>query len=342
MVEHSVTARFNRDRLSGHKIFFIMRNQVRLNKEINLSVMPKGWKGCKENKISCLTLYLTKEERKRIMLKFSLYRNKVYKAEVMCYLLSNYVAYLCGKPCESIAMKVWKYGRKYNTPDGYVYYSIGAIPIELINVVHRNIDKSDFRFRVEMYYHAVTAFYNAPDKLLDEMCRRIESMKNPKTRNDECVRLQTVIPEKEYQMIKGYAIQNGMNVCDLMRVVLRSVCVSKKERELDGSMIGKVFSLYRLIKQPAYPFVVDSNSRVLFVEVAGESEMYYLMKFMKRRGISKTEMLRKAVRALDDVISHKKRIEKNITIEPESSDEDEGDYWYNKMARNDFARSIYI
>lgn len=48
-----------------------MRNLIRLNKEINLSIMPKGWKGGKENQISCLTLYMTKEEREKIMLKFS-------------------------------------------------------------------------------------------------------------------------------------------------------------------------------------------------------------------------------------------------------------------------------
>lgn len=42
-----------------------MRNLIRLNKEINLSIMPKGWKGGKENQISCLTLYMTKEEREK-------------------------------------------------------------------------------------------------------------------------------------------------------------------------------------------------------------------------------------------------------------------------------------
>lgn len=41
-----------------------MRNLIRLNKEINLSIMPKGWKGGKENQISCLTLYMTKKKEK--------------------------------------------------------------------------------------------------------------------------------------------------------------------------------------------------------------------------------------------------------------------------------------
>jgi hypothetical protein len=70
--------------------------------------------------------------------------------------------------------------------------------------------------------------------------------------------------------------------------------------------------------------------------------MYYLMKLMKRRRISNAEMLRKAIRALDDVISHKDKIKRNVTIEPQSYDENEEDYWYDKIAKNDFARSIYL
>lgn len=163
------------------------------------------------------------------MLKFSLYRNKAYRVEIMCYLLSNYIAHICGKPCESIAMKVWKYGKEYNTPNKYVYYSIGAIPVDLKNAVALNMSKSGYRFRNEIYYHAVTAFYNAPDRLLDRMCKRIAYMKNPKAKYDRAVRLQTVIPEEIYQMINSYAIQNGMNVCDLIRITLRASCVSKKK-----------------------------------------------------------------------------------------------------------------
>lgn len=71
-----------------------MRNLIRLNKEINLSIMPKGWKGGKENQISCLTLYMTKEEREKIMLKFSLYRNKAYRVEIKCatyYLITSLI-----------------------------------------------------------------------------------------------------------------------------------------------------------------------------------------------------------------------------------------------------------
>lgn len=116
----------------------------------------------------------------------------------------------------------------------------------------------------------------------------------------------------------------------------------EKERALDDSMIGKVFNLYRLIKQPAYPFTANPNNRALLVEIKGEREMYYLMKLMKRRRISNAEMLRKAIRALDDVISHKDKIKRNVTIEPQSYDENEEDYWYDKIAKNDFARSIYL
>ncbi|PWM24162.1 MAG: hypothetical protein DBX48_08770 [Limosilactobacillus fermentum] len=66
------------------------------------------------------------------------------------------------------------------------------------------------------------------------------------------------------------------------------------------------------------------------------------MKFLRRRGITKTEMLRNAVRALNDVVTHRSRLEKKIIIEPDVSEEDNTDYWYEQMARRDFVRSIYV
>ena len=60
------------------------------------------------------------------------------------------------------------------------------------------------------------------------------------------------------------------------------------------------------------------------------------MKFLRRRGITKTEMLKKAVRALNDVVTHRSRLEKKIIIEPDVSEEDNTDYWYEQMARRDF------
>ena len=63
---------------------------------------------------------------------------------------------------------------------------------------------------------------------------------------------------------------------------------------------------------------------------------------MTRRRITKTEMLRKAVRALDDVVTHRTRLEKKIIFEPDEEDEDDTDYWYERMARRDFVRSIYV
>ena len=66
------------------------------------------------------------------------------------------------------------------------------------------------------------------------------------------------------------------------------------------------------------------------------------MKFLRRRGITKTEMLRKAVRALNDVVTHRSRLEKKIIIEPDVSEEDNTDYWYEQVARRDFVRSIYV
>lgn len=324
-----------------NKIHLVMRNHIRLCKELNRSIMPKGWDASKD-KISCFTLYVSEEEKEKFIKKFSMYRDRCYKAEVICFMLSNYLAYASGKQFEISAIKVWKYGIKNPRPDGYVNYSIGAIPVEFMKVVTDSLKSIPFRFKNELVYHVVSAFYNAPTRLVDEMINRINEIKHPTKRNDRAVILQAVIPENEYQMVKGYAIQNGMNICDLLRVVLRAVCMSKRDRKYDDSPIGRVFNLYRILKQKGEPFIADSDCRILFVEITGDRERYYLMKLLRRRGITKTEMLRKAVRTLNDVVTHRNRLEKKITIETDVSEEEDTDYWYEQMARRDFARSIYV
>lgn len=318
-----------------------MRNHVRLCKELNRSIMPEGWDAGKD-KISCFTLYLSEEEKEKFMKKFSKYRDRCYKSEVICFMLSNYLAYASGKRFEISAIKVWKYGTKNPRPDGYVHYSIGAIPVEFMKVVKGSLKSTPFKFQNELIYHVISAFYNAPDRLVDEMIDRINNLKHPVRRVDKVVILQAVVPEKTYQMVKGHAIENGMNICDLLRVVLKTVCMSKSDRKYDDSPIGRVFNLYRILKQKKEPFVVGSDYRVLFVEITGAREVYYLTKFLRRRGITKTEMMRKAVRALDDVVAHRSRLEKKIIIERDEEDEDDTDYWYERMARRDFARSIYV
>lgn len=318
-----------------------MRNHVRLCKELNRSIMPEGWDAGKD-KISCFTLYVSEEEKEKFMKKFSMYRDRCYKAEVICFMLSNYLAYASGKKFEISAIKVWKYGTKNPCPDGYVNYSIGAIPVEFMKVVKGSLKAIPFRYQNELIYHVVSAFYNAPTRLVDEMINCINEIKHPTKRNDRAVVLQAVIPEREYQMVKGYAIQNGMNICDLLRVILRTVCMSKRDRKYDDSPIGRVFNLYRILKQKGEPFVTGSDCRILFVEITGDRERYYLMKLLRRRGITKTEMMRMAIRALNDVVTHRSRLEKKIVIEPDVSEEDDTDYWYERMARRDFARSIYV
>lgn len=318
-----------------------MRNHVRLCKELNRSIMPEGWDAGKD-KISCFTLYVSEEEKEKFMKKFSMYRDRCYKAEIICFMLSNYLAYASGKRFEMSAIKVWKYGTKNPSPDSYVNYSIGAIPVEFMKVVKGSLKSIPFRYQNELIYHVVSAFYNAPTRLVDEMINCINEIKHPTKRNDRAVVLQAIVPESVYQMVKGYAIQNGMNICDLLRVVLKTVCMSKSDRKYDDSLIGRVFNLYRILKQKGEPFAVDSDCRVLFVEITGDREKYYLTKFLRRRGITKTEMMRKAVRALDDVVTHRSRLEKKIIIEPDEEDKDDTDYWYERMARRDFARSIYV
>jgi len=318
-----------------------MRNHVRSCKELNRSIMPEGWDAGKD-KISCFTLYASEEEKKKFMKKFSKYRDRCYKSEIICFMLSNYLAYASGKRFEMSAIKVWKYGKKNPCPDSYVNYSIGAIPVGFMKVVKGSLKSIPFRFQSELIYHVVSAFYNAPDRLVDEVINRINEIKHPTKKSDRVVILQTVVPEKEYQLVKEYAIQNGMNICDLLRVVLKTVCMSKRDRKYDDSPIGRVFNLYRILKQKREPFVVGPNYRLLFVEITGDRERYYLTKFLRRRRITKTEMLRKAVRALDDVVTHRTRLEKKIIFEPDEEDEDDTDYWYERMARRDFVRSIYV
>lgn len=87
------------------------------------------------------------------------------------------------------------------------------------------------------------------------------------------------------------------------------------------------------------PFT-DVNGRILTVQVCGEREKEYMLKFIKRRGLTRKELLRKAIRALLYVISHKSRFEKRIQYSHEAII-DEDDYYYERLSRIDFARNVY-
>lgn len=154
--------------------------------------------------------------------------------------------------------------------------------------------------------------------------------------------LQTMIPEKIMSDIQFCARNAGMTVNELMRLVLREVCVSVKERTDDCHPLGRVFSLYRIMSQAKDVYRGEDLVR-LYVFVGGEHEKKYLLKFLGRRNITRSEMLRKAVRALEFVIKNSGKLAKKVRYVQDDPEEeaDEMSYVYSCMEKMDFYRSIY-
>lgn len=154
--------------------------------------------------------------------------------------------------------------------------------------------------------------------------------------------LQTMIPEKIMSDIRFCARNARMTVNELMCLVLREVCVSVKERTDDCHPLGRVFSLYRIMSQAKDMYRGDDMVR-LYVFVGGEREKKYLLKFLGRRNIARSEMLRKAVRALEYVIKNSGKLAKKVRYVQDDPEEevDEMSYVYSRMERMDFYRSIY-
>lgn len=315
-----------------------MRNHVRTNKEINPAIMPDGWsigKGC-----TCFTLHISMKDREAFMEKFAIYRSRVYKSEVIGYLVSNYIAFHLDKDYDSFAMKVLSFGKLYiKSSHEYVDYSIGSIALTFHKVVRKSLKQLPIKTANALLYYAVSAFYNAPDSILDKLCYTIEQLKNPIVKIEKHLLLQTELPDSSFNLIKSYAYDNGMTICELMCVVLRTVCMSKRERAEDCSPIARLFNLYRIITQPGEPFI-NSNGAILTVQVCGEREKKYMLKFIKRRGLTRKELLRKAIRALVYVLSHKSRFEKRIQYHYEVV-ADEEDYYYERLSKMDFTRNVY-
>lgn len=315
-----------------------MRNLLRTNREINPSIMPAGWKG--EKTCTCFTVYLALRERASFMARFAAFRNRIYKSEYVGYAISNYIAFHQGKPYEPLAMEILKYGKAYTIPkSGYVNYSIGSMSLTFHQVVRRSLTQLPIKKANALLYYAISAFYYAPDNLIDRLCNAINRLKYPYAIKYNRLVLQTELPDDVFYRIKQYAGETGMTVSELMRTVLRTVCVSKKKRAEDCSPFARLFNLYRIIKQPSHTFP-GSNGAILSIPILDERDRYYLLKFIKRRGLSRKELLRKAVRALIYVFSHKTRFEKRIQYVSER-EIDEGDYYYERLAKMDFARSLY-
>lgn len=314
----------------------------RTNKEINQAIMPNEWADDGE-KYKNFTLHTTVKERSGFMAKFNLYGVRAYKKEIVCFLLSNYIAHERGLSSDGVALEVLAYGKIYHCKYGENNkdFVIGSIPEAFAKVVRQSLPALPMKRIGTLLYFVVSAFYNAPDRVVGQMVKRIETLKNPCEKVTMYIRLKTMVPEKDYRLIQEYALTNGMQVNTLMRIVLRSVCMSMRDRAEDCSPIANLFSLYRLLRQTGEPF---SGERMvpLFVWVSDEREKKYLTKFLHRRGITKSEILRKAVRAFLYVIEHKQAFAGKVQYAADEVEEPEDmEYVYERLARVDFYRGIY-
>lgn len=304
--------------------------------------MPEGWVD-NGKKYRNFNLRTTVKEIAGFVAKFNIYRNRAYQKEIVCFLLSNYIAHGRGLPSDGVALKVLAYGKIHNCKYGELnkYYVVGSIPEVFAKVARQSLPKLPMKRVGALLYFAVSAFYNAPDRVVEQMIKRIETLKNPNEKVKMFIPLQTMIPEEEYHVIREYALTNGMKMNDLIGIVLRSVCMSMKDRAEDCSAIAKVFSLHRLLGQTGEPF---GGERMvpLFVWVSDEREKKYLTKFLHRRGITRSEILRKAVRAFLYVIEHKQAFAGKVQYAADEMDEPEDmEYVYERLARMDFYRGIY-
>lgn len=314
----------------------------RTNREINPAIMPETWED-EGDKYKKFTLHPTIRQRAGFMAKFALYKERAYQKEIVCFLLSNYIANEQGAGCDGIALNVLSYGKLYRnkTSEQCHNYLVGSIPEALYKVVKTRLSTLPIKRANGLLYFVVSAFYNAPDRAVERMIKRIEELKKPCVKTKTYVSLQTMVPEEEYRLIQKYALTNGMQVNTLIRIVLRGVCMSKRDRAEDCSAIAKLFSLYRLLRQMSEPF---GGERMvpLFVWVSDEREKKYLTKFLRRRGITRSEILRKAVRAFLYVIEHKQAFAGKVQYAADEADEPEDmEYVYERLAQVDFYRGIY-
>lgn len=159
---------------------------------------------------------------------------------------------------------------------------------------------------------------------------------------DRYVLLQSMIPEKSLREIQTYAHKAGMTANELMCIVLREVCMSQKERKENSCPASRIFNLYRIMRQRKDVFT-GNNLVSLYVFVGDEHDKKYLLKFLSRRGIARSEILRMSVRALEYVVGNSRKLAKKVQyVQDEPEEEaDEMSYVYSRMERMDFYRSLY-
>lgn len=321
-----------------------MMYNARTNREIHPAVMPAGWKD--NGECGMFTVYPESKALSCFKARVRMYDNKVNQKEIICFLLSNYIAYEKGLKADPTAMNVLKYGKKYfpKYREPGIHHTIGSIPRPFYSMVRNSLPQLSIKKASHLVYYTMTAFYNAPDRITDRMCERIESLKHPNKSkiSGKYVILQSLVPDNILKNIRSYAHNAGMTVNELMCVVLQEVCMSKKERKENCHPLNRIFNLYRIMRQEKGVFTGNKLS-CLYILVGDEHDKRYLSKFLSRRGLSKSEILRKAVRALEYVIGNRDKLSRKVQYVPDEPEEesDEVDYMYSRMERMDFYRSIY-
>lgn len=321
-----------------------MAYKTRTNKEINSAVMPAGW--VSKWSYSSFTIYL--ESRELSGLKAKLHKCKIManQKEIICFLLSNYVAHIKGLKCDPVAMSVLKYGKvdTSRSLEPKTRYMIKSIPRSFHSMIKSNLHGLPIKKMGNLTYYAMSAFYYAPSQITRRMCDHIKSLKRPdklKTA-DNFILLRSLIPENLLDKISIYAQNAGVTVNELMCVVLRETCTPNKVREENIHPINHIFSLRRIMKQKKEVFA-DDNRVSLCVFVCNKNGKEYLSEFLSSHGITRSELLRMAVRALEYIIDNSEKLAKKVQYVPEEPEEEVGEmsYVYSRMERMDFYRSIY-
>jgi len=321
-----------------------MMYDLRTNKEINPAVIPVGWMS--KRSYGSLSISLESGEFFDLKAKLRKYNIRINQKEILCFLLSNYVAYVKGLTYDPIAMSVLKYGKEYLSwsREPRVRYSIGSIPKSFHSIVKDNLQQLPIKRMSSLVYYAITAFSYAPDRIINEMCDRIKSLKRPNKLKtaDRYMLLKSLIPETLLEEIQTYAHKAGLTVNELMCVVLREACISEKERKENCHPISRLFSICRITKQEKGVFV-DNNRVSLCVFICNKYNKECLVEFLSRQRITKSEMLRMAVRALGYVVNNRDKLANKVQYVQEEPEEeaDEMSYVYSRMERMDFYRSIY-
>lgn len=316
----------------------------RQNLEINNSMIPKGWED-EGDRCKRFTFYPSAKELRIYKVRFFECKEYFNQKELFCFLLSNYIAFHRGKNYQKIAMDVFCFSRNFNPssckPESN--FSPGSFP-ELFHAEVKSFCKnSEIRSISNLMYLAFSGFIYSPVSLRKKLCRCIYNLKYPpKIVGERRLHLSTCLSIPEYERFHIYTEILGLSINELLKGINRTFFVSKKERVLlESDGFSRVFSLYRILKQP-YIVTSKRGGRIQVSCFIYEPEAQkYVSKILKRRKISASVLLKKAVYAFFEVMDKKDKFLKKIVL-PESDEEmDYTESHYLKMSRKDFVYSIY-